>query len=308
MKPPMRQRGAVVIVAMLVVALAASAASLMLQQQDVALRQLEAARDYEQARWLLNGGAQWARVILRADARSSTIDHGGELWATGLPPTEIEQGKLSGEIVDQQGLFNLNNLVRDGKSSARDIAILKRLLQAAGLRAELADAIADWMDADSELQSPDGAEDPYYLSLPVPYRTANQPMSGIEELLRVRGCDPATVARLQQFATVLPRRTPVNVNMAPPEVLSAIVEGLTLPEAQVLAGGRRTAPFRGRDDFRTRLPRSELNVEIEDYSVDSQFFLVQGLASVGKANLRMQALLQRNGVSLLPSIVWQRMS
>lgn len=307
MKPPSQQRGAVVIVAMLIVALAATAASVMLQQQDVAIRQLEAARDYEQARWLLNGGAQWARVILRADARSSTIDHGGELWATGLPPTEIEQGKLSGAIQDQQGLFNLNNLARDGKSSARDIEILKRLLQTIGLRANLADAIADWIDADSALQSPEGAEDAYYLSLATPYRTANQPMSAIEELLRVRGCDNAAVARLRQFVTVLPQRTPVNVNMAPPEVLVAIVDGLTLPEALVLVGSRRTAPFPGRDDFRTRLPRTELNVNNEDISIDTQFFLVQGRAKVGKADLRMQALVQRNGVTL-PSIVWQRMS
>ena len=307
MKPPNQQRGAVVIVAMLVVALAATAAGMMLQQQDMAIRQLEAARDYEQARWLLHGGAQWARVILRADARSSTIDHGGELWATGLPLTEIEQGKLSGTIQDQQGLFNLNNLVREGKSSARDIEILKRLLQTIGLRADLSDAIADWIDADSDLQSSEGAEDAYYLSLATPYRTANQPMSAIEEILRVRGCDNAVLARLRQFATVLPRRTPVNVNMAPAEVLVAIVEGLTLPEALVLAGSRRSAPFPGRDDFRTRLPRTELNVNNEDISVDSQFFLVQGRAIVGKADLRMQALVQRTAVTL-PTIVWQRMS
>lgn len=307
MKRSVHQRGAVVIVAMLIVALAATAASMMLQQQDVAIRQLEAARDYEQARWLLNGGAQWARVILRADSRSSTIDHGGELWATGLPPTEIEQGNLSGAIQDQQGLFNLNNLVQDGKSSARDIDILKRLLQAIGLRADLAYAIADWIDADSALQSPEGAEDLYYLNLATPYRTANQPMSAIEELLRVRGCDDAVVARLRQVATVLPRRTPVNVNMAPPEVLVAIVDGLTLPEALVLAGNRRTAPFSGRDDFRTRLPRTELNVNNEDISIDTQFFIVQGRARVGKADLRMQALVHRSGTAL-PSIVWQRMS
>ncbi len=307
MKRPIHQRGAVVIVAMLIVALAATGASMMLQQQDVAIRQLEAARDYEQARWLLNGGAHWARVILRADSRSSTIDHGGELWATGLPPTEIEQGNLSGAIQDQQGLFNLNNLVHDGKSSARDIDILKRLLQVIGLRADLAYAIADWIDADSALQSPEGAEDAYYLNLATPYRTANQPMSAIEELLRVRGCDGAVLARLRQVATVLPRRTPVNVNMAPPEVLVAIVDGLTLPEALVLVGRRRTAPFSGRDDFRTRLPRTELNVSNEDIAVDTQFFLVQGRARVGKADLRMQALVHRSGAAL-PSIVWQRMS
>ena len=307
MRAPGRQRGAVVLVAMLVVALAATAAGLMLQQQDVSIRQLEAARDHEQARWLLHGGAQWARVILRADARASAIDHGTELWASGLPPTDIEQGRLSGEIRDQQGLFNLNNLVRDGKRSERDIANFGRLLRALGLRAELADAIADWIDADSEPHSPEGAEDAYYLRLALPYRSANQPMSGIEELLRVRGCDEAVVNRLRRFATALPLRTPVNVNLAPPEVLVALVDGLTLPEAQILASSRPAVPFLGRDDFRARLPSNELNVNNEDISVDSQFFLVQGRASVGRADLRMQALLQRSGAAL-PVVVWLRMS
>jgi general secretion pathway protein K len=132
-------------------------------------------------------------------------------------------------------------------------------------------------------------------------------MAAIEELSRVRGCDDATVALLRRFATVLPRRTPVNVNLAPPEVLVAIVDGLTLPEAQILASNRRTAPFVGRDDFRTRLPRTELNVENDAISVDSQFFLVQGRATVGRADLRMQALVQRNNASL-PTVIWQRIS
>ncbi len=307
MKRPTKEQGAVVIVAMLIVALATTAASLMLQQQDASVRQLAAARDHEQARWLLNGGTQWARVILRADARSSTIDHAGELWATGLPPTQVEQGTLSGNIQDQQGLFNLNNLVRDGKPSERDIAALKRLLQAAGLRAELADAITDWIDLDGDTRSAEGAEDEYYLRLAVPYRAANQPLVSIEDLFRVRGCDPEVVASLRRIATALPVRVAVNVNTAPPEVLVAIVEGLTLPEATVLASGRSAAPFAGRDDFRTRLPRTELNVQNEDIAVDSRFFLVQGRASVGSADQRMQALLQRTGTAL-PAVVWQRTS
>jgi len=307
MRSPGRQSGAAVIVAMLVVALAAASAAVLLQQQDSSIRQLEAARDYEQARWLLHGGLQWARAILRADARSSTIDHSGELWAAGLPPTDVEQGRLAGEIRDQQGLFNLNNLVREGKPSARDAEILRRLLRTTGLHAELADAITDWIDADSDLLSADGAEDAYYLGLAAPYRAANQPLSGIEDLLRVRGCDEAVVNRLRSVATALPGRTPVNVNLAPPEVLVALIDGLTLPEAQVLASGRRAAPFRTADDFRARLPRSELNVNNEDVSFDSQYFLVQGRANVGRADLRMRALLQRIGPAL-PSVVWQRLT
>lgn len=306
MSPLLRQRGAVLLVALLIVALAAAGASALLQQQDLAVRQFETSRDFEQAQWILKGGVQWARSILAQDARASTVDHAGELWATGLPPTEIEQGTISGDIRDQQGLFNLNNLVLDGKPSGPDIAILKRLLRAIDLGPELADAIADWIDADMETVAPGGAEDDYYLRLPVPYRAANRPLAEMGELLRVRGCDEATVARVRRVATVLPRRTPINVNSAAPEVLVALVNGLTLPEALVLTSGRSTAPMRDRQDFRARLPRRDLKVDEEAYSVDSQFFLVQGRAKTGKADVRMESLLQREK-GLLPVVVWQRM-
>jgi general secretion pathway protein K len=306
MSPLLRQRGAVLLVALLIVALAAAGASALLQQQDLAVRQLETSRDFEQAQWILKGGVQWARSILAQDARASTVDHAEELWATGLPSAEIEQGTVSGDISDQQGLFNLNNLVRDGKPSGPDIAMLKRLLRAVDLRAELADAIADWIDADRETLAPGGAEDDFYLGLPVPYRTANRPLAEMGELLRVRGCDEAAVARLRRVATVLPRRTPINVNFAALEVLVALVDGLTLSEALVLTRGRSTAPIRDRQDFRARLPRRDLQVDEEAYSVDSQFFLVQGRAKTGKADVRMESLLQREKGSL-PVVVWQRM-
>jgi general secretion pathway protein K len=306
MSAPRHQQGVVVIVALLIVALAVSTAAYMLQQQDLAARQLEAARDYEQARWVLRGGTHWARAILAEDARNSGVDHGRELWASGLPATDIEQGRISGAIHDQQGLFNLNNLARDGKSSERDIAALKRLLATLSLRSDLAEAIADWIDADS-VPNPRGAEDADYLRLPAPYRAANRPITALDDLLRVRGVDDAVLARLRPFVTALPRRTPVNVNLAPPEVLAGVVEGLSLTEAQILAGNRSAAPFRDRDEFRARLPRRDLEARDDEISVDSQFFLVEGRAQVGKADLRIRALLQRNGAGL-PAIVWQRLS
>jgi general secretion pathway protein K len=306
MSLPRRQRGVVVIVALLIVALAATTAAYMLQHQDLAARQLEAARDYEQARWVLRGGTHWARAILAEDARNSGVDHGRELWASGLPATDIEQGRISGAIHDQQGLFNLNNLARDGASSERDIAALKRVLATLALRSDLAEAIADWIDADSTPNSR-GAEDADYLRLPAPYRAANRPIAALDDLLRVRGVDQAVLARLRPFVTALPQRTPVNVNLAPPEVLVGVVEGLSLPEAQVLASNRPAAPFRDRDEFRARLPRHELGARNDEISVNSQFFVVEGRAQVGKADLWIRALLQRGGAGL-PAIVWQRLS
>ncbi|MDH3318526.1 MAG: type II secretion system minor pseudopilin GspK [Betaproteobacteria bacterium] len=303
---PKRQHGASILVAMLIMALAAAAAASLLQQQDLALRQLKTARDYEQAIWILKGGAQWARSILSQDARGSAADHGGELWATGLPATDIEQGTVEGEIRDLQGLFNVNNLVLDGKASERDLAAFKRLLQAIGLDPDLAEAVTDWIDADQEALALDSAEDDYYLRLAVPYRSASQPVVEIGELLRVRGMDEAALAQLRRFATALPRRTPVNVNLAPPEVLVALVPGLTPAEAQVLASGRAAAPFRSLKDFRANLPRRDLEWKEGELSVGSQYFLVQGRATVGRADVRMEALLQRNNRAM-PEIVWQRM-
>ena len=301
-----RQRGAAVILAMLVVALAAMAAVSLLQQQDLALRQLTTARDYEQASWVLKGGAQWARSILWQDGRASRVDHAGELWASGLPPTDIEQGTVGGEISDQQGLFNVNNLALEARASARDIEAFRRLLAAIGLNADLAQAIADWIDADEEALPEAGAEDEYYRRLPAPYRAANQPVVELGELLRVRGMDEASLARLRGFATALPRRTPVNVNLASPELLHAVVPGLTLEESRVLAAGRAKAPFRSLDEFQERLPRRDLKWIEGTLAVGSEHFMVRGRATVGRANVRMEALVQRDGANL-PVIVWQRM-
>jgi general secretion pathway protein K len=306
MSSPLRQRGAAILVAMLIVALAATAAASLLQQLDLALRQTATTRSYEQAMWVLRGGLQWARSILAQDAQSSTLDYGREMWATGLPPTDIEQGTISGEIRDQQGLFNVNNLARDGGPSARDIAAFKRLLQVVGLDADLAEAIADWIDADQEPLAPGGAEDAYYLRLAEPYRAANQPIAEISELLRVRGVDEAAVAQLRTVATALPDRSAINVNLAPPEVLVAVVNGLTLPEARALASERAEAPFRNLADFRRRLPRRELQWNDDELTVRSDFFLVQGRAQVGTADVRMEALLQRRA-GPMPMVVWQRM-
>lgn len=306
MRAMQRQRGAAVIVAMLIVALAATAAVAALQQQDLALRQLATARDYEQATWVLKGGAHWARSILYQDGRFSAIDHGGELWASGLPRTEIEQGTVSGEISDQQGLFNVNNLALEEKASARDIDAFRRLLEAIGLNADLAQAIADWVDADEEALPVAGAEDDYYLRLPAPYRAANQPVVELSELLRVRGMDEASLARLRGFATALPRRTPVNVNLAPPELLFAMVPGLTLEEARALASTRAQSPFRSLEEFEKRLPRRGMKWIEGTLSVGSSYFVVRGRATVGKADVRMEALLQRER-GAMPVVLWQRM-
>ena len=88
---PARHRGAAILVAMLIVALAAAAAAAALREQDLAIRQLTTMRDYEQAVWVLKGGAQWARSIMQQDARSSSADHAGERIAVRHRQRRVSQ-------------------------------------------------------------------------------------------------------------------------------------------------------------------------------------------------------------------------
>jgi len=133
------------------------------------------------------------------------------------------------------------------------------------------------------------------------------PMRELAELQKVPGCDAATIRRLREIVTLLPQRTPVNVNTARAEVLSAVVEGLSFAEALVLAQGLKAAPAHAVADLRARLSRPDLPLDEEALAVRSRFFLVDGRARFGSADVRMQALLQRDGTAL-PAIVWRRAS
>ncbi len=208
------QRGVALITVLLIVAMATTVAAFMAQQQGFWQREFENGRDRAQARRIAQAGVDWARAVLADDAVNNQFDHPREMWAMKLPPIPVEDGEVQGLIVDQQGLFNLNNLVQNGMVNPADLARLQRLLSALGLPPELAYALADWMDADSQPMATGGAEDGYYLNLPKPYRAANRPLVELSELLWVQGFDAQIIKRLSGFVTVLPERTQINVNFA----------------------------------------------------------------------------------------------
>jgi len=157
---------------LLIVAMATTIAMFMAQQQGFWQRAVENGRDRAQARRIAEAGIDWARAVLADDRSVNDFDHGKEMWAMKLPAIPVEGGEVQGTIYDQQGLFNLNNLVRNGSVSTIDLARFQRLLTALGLPQEIGGALVDWMDTNSEV-SENGAEDEYYLNLAKPYRCAN---------------------------------------------------------------------------------------------------------------------------------------
>jgi len=299
-----RQRGVAIVLAMGVVALAAMAAAAIMVSQSTWARQVELTTDHIQARAVLLAGADWARAVLADDRRLSNVDHLNEPWALKLPPLPVENGELVGQIEDQQGLFNLNNLVAQGKVNVAQLAHFRNLLQTLGLPVELADALADWIDADSAPQPRDGAEDAYYLALDPPYVAANQPLIDVAELALVRGFDDNVRARLRRYVTALPGSTAVNVNTAPAEVIAAVVNGLDLGGAQLVVAQRDRAYFRSTDEFTRLLPRGA-EVATSEISVSSDYFIATLRVTIGGAQARGKALLARGG-SGWPAVLWRK--
>jgi general secretion pathway protein K len=102
----------------------------------------------------------------------------------------------------------------------------------------------------------------------------------------------------------LPRATPINVNTAPAEVLAARIDGLTPADAITLVASRNVASFRHIADFAERLPDNSLSVSNLEASVTTNYFLVNGKVRMDRAELEMQALIERNGSST--KLIWIR--
>ena len=301
-----RQQGAALILAILVVALASSIAIFMAAQQSMWTQQAANLSARGQSKALTHAAIDWARGILAEDARNTKADHLGEPWASRLPSLPIESGSLSGAISDQQALFNLNNLVRNGQDSEADIAVFKRLLGQLQLAPDLVAPLLDWIDADSTSHTPSGAEDGFYLQANPPYRCANRQLLSIEELYRVRGFNRDNIERLRPFVTALPVYSRINVNTAPREVLMALLPDLNETDISSLLANRKGAHFKSRLDFRARLPQALPALSDESYDVASHYFSALVIVRTNHVQTAYEALLARPLEAGWPAIVWQR--
>ena len=303
-----KAEGAAVLAAMLVVAIAASLAAQVFERQQLAVRTIENRMDASQIRWIERAASDWARLVLRLDARTTTIDHLGEPWAMAIQQTELDptvyggaragtkdaKAVLSGQIQDAQARFNLRNLLQTSdrtasdplpqtpKPSAPDLQALRKLLAAIGLDASLAELIAA------------------YAVSPGFGRAA--------DLLLVPGMDQPIYQRLERYMIVLPQRSALNINTASPELLHAYLPGLDLASAQILVKRREERAFMDLAALKASLSLSE-ELAGDRFTVLSRFFFMEGVIGYGRVSSRARILYDRNPQSGLDgeavSVVWR---
>jgi len=293
------QRGAALLTAMLTVALVASLAAAALWQQWRAVEVEAAERARSQSLWVLTGALDWARLILREDARSGGTDHLGEPWAVPLEEARLstflaaDKGVLSnaedaqapiflsGRISDLQGRLNVANLVENGKVSEPALKAFAKLFEQLGLpRAELL-GLAD------ALRRSQAADDP---SAPLPPQRLDQ--------LRWLGLSARSLALLANNITLLPARTPVNLNTASVVVLSACIPGLDMAQAQRLASSRQTTPLRTLADAGKVVPEVAGELNDQQHSINSSYFEVQGRLRLDQTVVEERSVVQREGLNV----------
>lgn len=304
-----QQTGAALLSAMLTVTLVATFASAALWQQFRSLEVETAERGRLQSALILTGALDWARLILREDGRSAGADHLAEPWAVpleearlstflavdGVAPDADRDAFLSGTITDMQGRLNVANLLDGANKSEIGLASFQKLFELLDLPPQALATLADNYQAAAKrayqppnpasgASAPAGNPDtPDFLS---PQRS---------DQLAWLGLDAQTLATLEPHISVLPARTPVNLNTASALVITASTPGLDLAGAEKLVAARSRKHFTTLAEANQSLGNAAVSFIEGQHSVATRFFEVRGQLRLDQLSVFERSLVQRDG-------------
>lgn len=317
--PKNRQRGVAIVTALLLAALAITLVASLFGQENVQVRSIENQRYQLQKVWVMRGALDWARLILREDAKVNRVDYLGEPWSVPLEETRLDDyvdngrtseddtdATLSGHIIDAESRLNLTNLSAGGIIDQPTLQAFQKLLSAQGMDPELALATAK-MVASTQSQSaqfnPDGSVGAAAVNAKI------LALTQVDDLLAVPGFTPASIAKLKDLVIFLPVATPINVNTASAQVISARIAGISLSDAQQIVTNRDQAYFRDMTDFNARWDNSKGKPPAATIvNTQTNYFIVHGHVRLGRSMLDQDALIERTPGSGVTRVVWVRVS
>lgn len=313
-----KQRGMAIISALLIAAVVAVMAAGMLTRQTVFTRQLEAEQARVQGAAVLRGGIEVSRQLLWEARQRDPLTRPDQAWAQ---PLVLSQSTLpfEGRLEDEQGKFNLRNLVNQQRIDLEQLAVFQRLCALIGISDALNQrisqrviasyprllnpALADQAPANTGFDS--GRE-----TSPSAAQKAQRPtrpmLRSLDDLRSVDGVTEALLARLTPYFTLLPAPTWINGNTASALVLAAYVPGLSIERAQALIAERDGGQwFINRGDFVNRLNMPQLEATRIRVGITSDWFRLRGQVRSDQRRVYLDALLHRPQ-DQLPRVIWSR--
>lgn len=291
------ERGAALIIVLGLVALIGTWAVTAAYDDMLSLRRAENAQDLMRCNQAGQSALVLAVKILRDDAQKTQTDDLDEPWAIETPPFPIDDGMVTGEIVDANRYLNLNALIdKNGKVVPAVEQQVKTLFTLLDLDPLLVDALIDWIDADDRPHGSGGAESSAYYDRD--YRVKNGLLDCWDELRLIRGFTDKVLFKLEEGAIV--RRPPasgfstVNLNTAGVKVLMSLTPEMSVADAEALIAAR---PYANVEAALANWPwAAKLNRAY--LSVASDIFIVKTEASFGRVVVREAFELQRQAAKI----------
>ena len=297
------QRGVALLTILLLVVSITVVAGAMLASQKIAIRRSGLLFDQNQLLQDINAGQQLAVTLIRADAKLNDTDSAQDIWAQPIPPYTLGGHSIGIELRDEGSRFNINNLYHNGAVDNAALAVFQRLLTQLNLEPDIAVAVLDYQDADSEVYQDGGDENVVYAQQSnrgADTALPNQALLSIDQLAEVKGVDAQVLATLRPYITAVPYYLPININTASPVLLAALVEGASSQQMQSIVELRAKQAFGSVDDVWQLPVLSSVKAEQRKaltplLAVDSQAFMAlitaYDNATVGQARQRFATVI-----------------
>jgi len=285
-----RQTGAALISVLLIFAVITILAAQLITRSQL---------DIERTRWLiteaqayqyaLSGEAQARQLLYSQQEMLKAESQGISVIPKKLPnyyPGNKDDGnKISIEIIDEQGLLNLNNV----SANSEHDKVLKNLFNDLMPKSNLLPYLIDWVDTDTNPQM-SGAEDFRYFSREPAYRTPNQFIASPSELLALMETEAEEYQQASHLFSTLPKSTPININTAPEEVLQAINPELS--GSQVI-NYREQSPngFPSLEAFLASEITAGIGLETAPLTVTSNYYAIKIKATVNDRTVWLKSRL-----------------
>ncbi|MBY0379997.1 MAG: type II secretion system minor pseudopilin GspK [Burkholderiales bacterium] len=293
----------------------------------------------EQAMSILIAATSFGRAGLATSASTSKIDTLQDIWAQPIPKSSVlDDIQMSGYITDEQGKFNINDLVSYGMVNPTVLQQFVALLGYLNIPTGIAYSIASYM---ASPQNQDDIMNQYTMGKPA-YRPGGRPLIDLSELLLVRGMQTDWVYKISQYTTAIPQNVnfnessesgvvpppnpnfapkgngiiQVNINTASAEVISA-KSGIPLPVAQRILTARITTPFQNTTDITNFLTsngiilsqetnQGEVSIQLNTLTTTSKYFTIHAIVNSGDYEFKYITLVYReNRSGQWPLILWQ---
>lgn len=260
------QRGVALLTILLLVVSITVVAGAMLASQKIAIRRSGLLLNQNQLLQDIDAAKQLAVTIVKADSLLNDSDSLQDIWAQPIAPYPLAGHSVTLQIRDEASRFNINNLYHDGAPDSAALAVFQRLLIQLNLEPDIAIAALDWQDSDSEVYNDGGDEGAVYGQQGASVNTLNttlpnQPFISIDQLQQVRGMSAEALASLRPFITAVPYYLPLNINTASPEILAALVEGVSAQQAQALVTLRQQQVIESIDSIWEQPPLNAISNE-----------------------------------------------